>query len=293
MALETIVDQPRAVTLLRRALESGRVAHAYAFVGPAGSGRTTAALLWAAALLCERGGCGACRACRLVASRQHPDLHLVVPTPPEKNPRGPRAIRIDAIREVERRAALAPAMALRKVFVLDDADRMTEETPQAFLKVLEEPSATTHFVLVLTRARALPATVLSRCQGVRFEAREDPRVAAARAEAFALLDAVRAKGVEALFRGADRLDRDRAEGLVDAYWLVYRDLLLVKSGAPRALLANAERAGDLAREAERWTVEGLLGAIEACRQAREALGHNVAPRLTVEVVLSRLALGAA
>lgn len=293
MALESILDQPRAVTLLRRALASGRVAHAYAFVGPTGSGRTTAALAWAAALLCERGGCGACRACRLAAARQHPDLHLIAPTPPEKNPRGPRAIRIDAIREVERRAALAPALARRKVFVLDDADRMTEETPQAFLKILEEPSASTHFVLVLARARALPATVLSRCQVVRFEAREDGRAGAARAEALTLLGAARDKGVDALFRSAERLDRDRAEGLVDAYWLVCRDLLLVKAGAPATLLASAEGAGELAREAERWTVEGLLGAIETCREAREALGHNVGPRLTVEVVVSRLTLGAA
>src|SRR5204863_407289 len=79
---------PRVAQLLSRALASGRVAHAYAFIGPAGSGRTAAALAFAGALLCAKGGCGSCRECRLAVARQHPDLHVIVPTPPEENPKG-------------------------------------------------------------------------------------------------------------------------------------------------------------------------------------------------------------
>jgi len=71
MALEGIEGQPRAVGLLRRALERGRVAHAYAFVGPLGSGRTATALAFAEALLCDAGtACGRCRGCRLAAEVQ-------------------------------------------------------------------------------------------------------------------------------------------------------------------------------------------------------------------------------
>ncbi len=80
---------------------------------------------------------------------------------------------------------------------------------------------------------------------------------------------------------------------MDAYWLFCRDLALAKAGAPALLLADAGRATELAREAETWTLDDLLGAIELCRQAREALLRNVAPRLTIEVILSRLALRAA
>src|SRR5215813_11830577 len=147
VALERILDQPRAVELLRRALASDRVAHAYAFVGPAGAGRMTTALAFAAELLGS-------------PSRQHPDLHVIVPTPPDTNPKGARAIRIGAIRELERQAALRPVMARHKVFILDDADRMTGESPQAFLKTLEEPPAQIVLLLVLERTRAVPATVL-------------------------------------------------------------------------------------------------------------------------------------
>lgn len=294
MALEAIRDQPRVVDLLRRALASGRVAHAYAFVGAVGSGRTAAALAFAGALLCERDGCGTCRACALAAARQHPDLHVVAPTPPEKNPKGPLAIRIDDIRALEHVAALAPVMARRKVFVLEDADRMTGETPQAFLKTLEEPPSRTVMILVLARARAVPATVLSRCQIVRFA--PPPAVPAPeRAEAFEALLEIREKGADALFRRSQAFDRDRerAERFVDGCWLLCRDLVLAKAGAPARLLGAPEQAEALAREADGWGQDALLAAIAACREAREALAVNVTPRLTLEIVLSRLASRAA
>ncbi len=280
MALERILDQPRAVDLLRRALASDRVAHAYAFVGPSGAGRMTTALAFAEELLGS-------------ASRQHPDLHVIVPTPPETNARGARAIRIGAIRELERQASLRPAMARRKVFVLDEAERMTGEAPQAFLKTLEEPPAATVIILILPRARAVPATVLSRCQVVRFAPRDDTGGATAQAEARELLAEVRAQGVDVLFRRTERLEREKAEALVDAYWIFCRDLLLAKAGAPAALFADGDHAAELAREAEGWTIDQVLAAVDLCRQAREALLRNVAPRLTLEVVLSRLALRAA
>ena len=280
VALDRIVDQPRAVELLRRALAGDRVSHAYAFIGPAGAGRMTTALAFAAELLGN-------------PSRQHPDLHVIVPTPPESNSRGARAIRIDAIRELERVAALRPAVARRKVFVLDEAERMTGDTPQEFLKTLEEPPAATVIVLILPRARAVPATVLSRCQVVRFAPRDDADAAPARAQAREILAEVRAQGVEALFRRLDRLEREKAEALVDAYWLFCRDLLLARSGAPASLLIDGDHTTELTREAEGWTIDQILATIDLCRQARDSLLRNVAPRLTLEVLLSRLALRAA
>lgn len=286
--LDAIQDQPAAATLLRRALDTGRVAQAYAFVGPAGSGRMTAAVALAAALLCPSGGCGACRACAMSLARHHPDLHVVTPTPPASNPRGARAIRIGEVRELERQASLRPVMGARRVLVLDEADRMTGEAPQAFLKFLEEPPAGTTVILVLPRVRAVPATVISRCQLVRFRAREATAAAGLVAAAATLVDEARSQGSAALFRRTERVDRDRAEALVDGCWLLCRDLLLARAGAPPALLHDAGRADTVAREAALWRDEDLLETIEACRLARLALTHNVTPRLTVETVIGRL-----
>jgi DNA polymerase-3 subunit delta' len=294
VGLETIRDQPRAVEQLARALAGDRVAHAYAFVGPAGSGRMTTALVFAGALLCERGtGCGACRGCALVASRQHPDLHVIAPTPPESNPRGARAIRIGAVRELERQGVLRPARGGRRVAIVDEAERMTEDAPQAFLKFLEEPPPGTVVILILPRARSVPATVISRCQLVRFAARDGARLGEAAVEALALLEETRADGAAALFRRTERLDRERAEAVIDGCWQLCRDLLLAQSGAPATLLTNPDDAETLAREAQAWTMDALLAAVESCRQARESLVHNVAPRLTVDVLVSRLARRAA
>lgn len=300
MALDSVRDQPRAVDLLRRALDGGRIAHAYAFVGPAGVGRMTTARAFAETLLCEQappeaslptGSRPDCRA--RVQSGQHPDLHVIVPTPPESNPRGARAIRIGAIRELERQASLRPALGGRRVFIVDEAERMTGEAPQAFLKFLEEPPPGTVVVLVLPGVRTVPATVISRCQIVRFRPRGGERTATLVAEALALVQAARAEGAPALFRRTDRLDRERAEALIDGCWLLCRDLLLARAGAPAALLSDAGRAEELVAEAQRWSDDHLLAGIATCRHARETLINNVTPRLTVEMVVGRLLARAA
>ena len=80
---------------------------------------------------------------------------------------------------------------------------------------------------------------------------------------------------------------------MDAYWLFCRDLLLARSGAPASLLIDGDHTTELTREAEGWTIDQILATIDLCRQARDSLLRNVAPRLTLEVLLSRLALRAA
>ncbi len=291
--LEALAEQPRAAQLLARALESGRVAHAYAFIGPPGSGRTSAALAFAAALLCTKGGCGACRDCRLAAAKQHPDLHVIVPTPPDTNPKGRLYIRIDDIHELGRKASMRPVMAARKIFIIDDAELMSTDSPEAFLKTLEEPPPQTVMILVVPTARALPATILSRCQPVRFHLRDDSAAVESVTAALALLDEVRAGGAEVMLRKTQRIERAKAEMLVDGFWRLARDLMLAGAGAPPALLTLPDRADVLAREAERWTTDELVAIVALCRDARDGLLRNVTPGLTMEVLLSRVALRAA
>jgi DNA polymerase-3 subunit delta' len=361
MAFEAVRGQAAAVDVLTRALASGRVAHAYAFVGPSGVGRKLVAIEFAKALLCphpmpltssplpggERQGeglrvrvnaCGRCAACRKVGAGTHPDFMLIKPTPPESNPRGTVAIRIEAIRQLEQRAALCPAESAWKVFIVDDAGRMTPEAPQAFLKTLEEPPARTVIILILAQTRELPATVLSRCQVVRFvplgeeeavallEARgmdgptarllarasqgrpglalaQDPKEWVERREqALSILAEIGAGRVAApegwvgaLFKWSETLGRDRAlmEQLIETWWLWYRDLLCAKASGDPRLLIHGDRAAELTQGAAARSWEELLQGLAACREAWQALQRNVSPRLTLEVMLSRLALGAA
>ena len=290
---EALAEQPRAAQLLTRALESGRVAHAYAFIGAPESGRTDAAKAFARALVCAQGGCGTCRDCRLAGKDQHPDIHLIVPTPPKDNPKGRPYVRLEEIHELERKASLRPVMGARKVFLIDEAEKMVPEGPQAFLKTLEEPPARTVMIIAMPTARALPATILSRCQPVRFQVTDDTAAAESVAAALDLLAEVRAGGAEVMLRRTQRIDRGKVEVLVDGFWRLARDLLFSAAGAPAALLTTPDRAEELAREAAGWTDDELLAVIALCREARDGLLRNVAPGLTMEVVLSRVALRAA
>ena len=181
------------------------------------------------------------------------------------------------------------------MLILDEAERMTDDAPQAFLKFLEEPPPATVVILILARARAVPATVISRCQIVLFRARRAAAAGGAMvADAMAWIEETRTQGVTALFKRSERVDRERAETLIDGCWLHCRDLVLARAGAPPALLTDPARAEALAAEAARWSDDtALYRAIEACREARLALVNNVTPRLTVDTLLARVARRAA
>ena len=293
VALEAIEGQAEAVELLRRALKSGRIAHAWAFIGPAGSGRKTTALAFARALVAPSGGAAAGRVDRGI----HPDVHLLGPVPPASNPKGTPSIRIENIRELGRLAALRPAEAPWKVFIVDEAETMTGAAPQAFLKTLEEPPARTVIVLVLPHARALPATVLSRCQIVRFRPRAVEGALALlpggagkdRARALGWLAQAQERGVEAVLQIGESVGRDRDTALaaIETCWLWYRDLLCAHGGADARLAVFAGKA-----DGSQVSLDEVLAALEACREAWQAIQGSVSPRLTVEVLLSRLSKAA-
>jgi DNA polymerase III subunit delta' len=288
-ALNVIVGQAEAVELLRRAVEGGRVAHAWAFIGPHGAGRRTTALAFAKALVAPSGGAAASRVDRGL----HPDVHLLGPTPPASNPKGTPAIRVENIRELERLASLKPAEAPWKVFIVDEAETMTGAAPQAFLKTLEEPPARTVIILVLSQVRALPATVLSRCQIVRFRPRAVEGAVALlpggageeRARALGWLAQAQTRGVEAVLQIGEAVGRDREAALavVETCWLWYRDLLCAHGEGDARLAVFGERDHGSGR-----SLDEVVAGLSACREAWQAIQGSVSPRLTVEVLLSRL-----
>jgi len=290
-------EGPRA--RLRAAVAAGRVAHAYAFTGPDAEALRAVALEFAAALVAPAGGAAAAR----VARGAHPDVHVFAPTPPDSNPKGVLALRMESIRELERLASLRPHESEWKVFIVEGADRMTVNAPQTFLKTLEEPPARTVIVLLAANLRVLPATVLSRCQIVRFPPATAPGAPAllpdagdeARARDLEWVRAAASGATDAIVRCGDAVQRDRpaAERLIETCWLWYRDVLVTQAGAGRVPTVFASRAEALAADGARRRPEELLEGLRAIREAWQALQGNVAPRLTVEVLLGRLAARAA
>jgi DNA polymerase-3 subunit delta' len=153
---DSLTGQGDVVTLLRAARQGDGMTHAWLFTGPPGSGRSVAARAFATALLCADGGCGTCASCHQAKARTHPNLVVVQPAG--------LSISVDEARKVVRQAALAAAGGSTHVVVVEDADRLTEQAANAWLKAIEEPEAGCVFLLCAPSPEDLPPTIRSRCR---------------------------------------------------------------------------------------------------------------------------------
>ncbi len=202
MLFRDLINQEHAQIVLRRALRSGRVSHAYLFVGPSQVGRWATARAFAQALLCATGGddaCGACLACRKVAAGTHPDFRVLAPGRSETGAER-RAVGIDQIRDLKRDASYPPYEGRWKIFIVEEADAMHAEAANSLLKVLEEPSPGIVIILLAESPEAVFPTLVSRAQVVRFSFVSLPEIAQALVER-AGVPAERARYLAALSGG--------------------------------------------------------------------------------------------
>lgn len=185
MPFRDLINQRHAQALLQGALQSGRISHAYLFVGPSGVGRLATARAFAQALLCAVGGrtgraygvsqsarghtdaCGRCLACRKVVAGTHPDLRILAPGRTETGVER-RAVGIEQIRALKRDAAYPPYEARWKVFIIEDAEAMRAEAANSLLKVLEEPPPGVVIILLAESTASLLPTLVSRAQVISF-----------------------------------------------------------------------------------------------------------------------------
>ena len=173
---ESMVGQKHIVSTLQNALTDGRMAHAYLFTGPRGTGKTTTARLLAKALMCEVGGGaatahpdGTCEQCQEIARGTHPDVYELDAA---------SRTGVDNVRdEIINRVAFAPTQGRYKVYVIDEVHMLTTAAFNALLKTLEEPPAHVVFVLCTTDPQKIPETVLSRCQRLEFHRISDADIA--------------------------------------------------------------------------------------------------------------------
>jgi DNA polymerase III subunit delta' len=301
---ELVIGQDRVTDVLGRALASGRVAQAYLFHGPEGTGKRAAALAFAQALQCERRGhaaapdhaCGRCLPCTKVARGLHPDVRLYLPHPkvndhdalPDdyaervqrlfRNPYAPvdyRSVakldeggasnkqaeyRIKQVRDLHHEAHFQPGEGRYVVGIVTGADWMRTEAANAFLKLLEEPPERTVLVLTAERTDVMLPTILSRCQGLRFDPLPAAQIEAALAEREAV-EPARAAFVARLADGS----YSRALALLSDEALAERRALAVAfvrqayTGDPGKVLPLVEQIGRLGREPVKQVLGLTLG----------------------------------
>jgi DNA polymerase-3 subunit delta' len=161
---DNLIDQEAVIKTLKEAIAASKdstnssqnMTHSWLFTGPPGSGRSNAAIAFAAGLLCEKGGCGSCINCITTIDGSHADIELI-------RTEG-LSIKVDEVRELITRTSWSPYVGNYRVVVIEDADRLTESAANALLKVIEEPGARTVWLLCAPTLTDVIPTIRSRCR---------------------------------------------------------------------------------------------------------------------------------
>jgi len=265
-----LIGQERVVDVLQRAVGASEVdgnrhamTHAWLFTGPPGSGRSNAARAFAAALQCPRGGCGDCNTCTTVLSGAHPDVTLVRTEQ--------LSIGVDEVRDLVRRAAMAPTLGPLQVLVVEDADRVTERGADALLKSIEEPAPRTIWLLCAPTADDVVVTIRSRCRRVELSTPSE----AAIAELLARRDGVEpALAAEVARIAQGHIGRARALARNEAVRERRRQVLAIPSGLT-SLGACLRAAAELV-EAAGAEASAITAGLDEQERAKlnEALGFG-------------------
>lgn len=157
-----VIGHDRPVRLLQNSIDAGRVSHAYLLSGPRYTGKLTLAKEFAKALNCPQPEppCGQCLSCRKIDRGVHPDVRVV------ELEEGAKNISIDAVRAIQDAVALRPAEGQAKVYIIEEAERLSEPAANSLLKTLEEPPPSVVLVLTTQDASLLLPTLVSRCQQI-------------------------------------------------------------------------------------------------------------------------------
>ncbi|MEN8135652.1 MAG: DNA polymerase III subunit delta' [Thermodesulfobacteriota bacterium] len=317
--IDSVLGQEKAKKMLRRAVSSKRLGHAYLFRGPVGVGKKTLARAFGNYLNCQtptnsQDGCTTCQSCRKLKSGNHPDLLLV-------EPEGV-SIKIKQIRELKHALTFPPFEAKYRIVLIADIHTMRREAANSLLKLLEEPPPGNQLILTGDEASEILPTITSRCQiipftGLPHELIEEKLIAGgiepddaasltaitygslgqarmmtdrelletrqAIIDTFIKLRQANSTSVEAVFRLAEQAAalNDQLPELLDLLKLWFRDLIIVASNLPEEIV-NQDLRDITAETAKSWPLTALLARLELFDIAQRQLARNCNKTLVCE-----------
>ena len=319
---QDIVGQEQIKEHLGNALSTGKVSHAYIINGEKNAGKEFIARVFAMALQCEKGEvepCQECHSCKQALSNNHPDIIRVTH---EK----PNTISVDDIRsQVNNDVAIKPYSSAYKVYIINEADKMTAQAQNAILKTLEEPPAYAVIILLVANLNALLPTILSRCVVLNMKPVSDALVkkylmeqlqvpdykaevcvAFARgnvgkakalassedfenvkAEALSLLKYIQDMELNEIIAAIKKISEFKLEisDYLDIFAVWYRDVLLFKATNDVNHLVFREEIQNIRKTAQRSSYEGIETVIRALDTAKKRLDANVNFELVMELLI--------
>lgn len=321
MNFDSIIGQSVLAGSLKRAVKENLVANSYIFCGPRGSGKSMAAEIFAKALNCNGEGvekpCDKCTSCKKLESGNHPNIDIIKPSG--------ASIKIKQIREVIAKVSKKPFENGYKVLIIDEADKMTQDAQDAFLKTLEEPPANTVFILLAENQNSLLPTVVSRCQVFYLQKIAKQQIESYLLEKFSCdieqisFAATAANGIigraiemlndqelqklrklhvnfasnlnggsyTELTTAASELavSKEDAVRLLDFMLSWHRDILIIKQGCEEQLLVNSDNANIIERQAKVLDEKRIYRIIDAIKRTISYVNHNVGIKNSVDSMI--------
>jgi len=321
MPLKRIRGQEGCVDILANSLLQDRIAHAWIFLGPDSCGKKKTAIEFAKLINCldpEDDSCQSCTSCIKIDKQIHPDLFVI------SKEEGESQISIKTIRKLQRDLSLKPFEAKYKIAIIADAQEMTEEAANSILKMLEEPDSRTLFILTTSNLKALPDTIASRCQIIRFKPLSKEDVGAILVNDFSVeekearllaiisganvrkalllkekgaiawknevIDRFRLSKVSFENKGGDILNANR-QTLLEALDIVlgfYRDILVCKYTNEKDLIMNIDRVDLISEMAKDASPESIQTCIDNIEKTRGLLEANVNTKLAIKQLQEKL-----
>lgn len=314
MSFQDIKLQDDAIRILKRSVEKDMLAPGLLFFGRRGTGKSLTAVTLAKTLNCAVKGpsdsCDGCASCRKIESGNHPDVHMIKPEGPGN------MIKIEKMKNLHRSIILKPFEGRTKLYIIEEAHLLNDESENSILKILEEPPKDSVIILITDSPDRIFATLKSRCQWIRFSQAPPDDLKEALVKEYNLKEKD-AHFLSRLSQGSlgkalamkeegtldwkndvlDRFSRDaivlredsfffgkkRIETLdfVDVLISWYRDILILQSGADAALIINIDRIEDIRMNAQAITRDKLNEILGEALAMRSHIEQNVNPKLAL------------